>query len=140
MAYEIRKDRNHMYNIVNTNKQLVIKEGIELDEANIFCWQNKDPKKRYQILANSWARSHELTWYEIVDDLIIPNGYSTIEEARLAIVEDLQEYCYNNECETHPNPFDDYSIIETFTGEEIDYDISVEEASHPDPDFKAEEE
>ncbi|ASZ13266.1 hypothetical protein KTO58_07995 [Chitinophaga pendula] len=82
------------------------------------------------------ARSGELTWYKKLEDgTIIPNGYETIEEARLAIVEDLQELCLNNDYARHPNPHGDYSIMDTFTTEEVDYVISDEEASHPDPTF-----
>jgi hypothetical protein len=51
-------------------------------------------------------------------------------------VQDLQELCLNNDYETHPNPEGDYSIIDTFTGEEVEYSISDEEASHPIASFK----
>lgn len=139
MSYQIRKyPTKHDYSVFEVETNSIVKEDIDLDEANKLCWQNKDPLNRYQILANAWAVRHELTWYCEEEDILIPNGYATMEEARLAIVEDLQELCLNNDYATHPNPEGDYSIIDTFTGEEIDYSISEEEAKHPDPDFKPE--
>jgi hypothetical protein len=47
---------------------------------------------------------------------------------------DLKALCFNNDYETHPNPEGDYSIIDTFTGEEINYEITEEEARYPTED------
>lgn len=135
MTLEIRKNNNtYGYLIIESETGTIIKEVSDLDQANIELWANKNPEVRYQILANSWANSHELTWYDINDDLIIPNGYETFEEARLAMVEDLIELCLNNDYKTHPNPYGDYSIIDTFTGEEMDFQLAYEEYSHPYPE------
>ena len=138
MTYEIRK-HSWGYNVIDKESNAVLRHCDGLDEANRIWWLNRDPDNRYQIVANSWSRKKELTWYHEQDDgLVIPNGSATIEEARLAIVEDLQEVCGLNGYATHPNPEGDYSIIDTFTGEEVDYSITEEEARHPDPDFKPE--
>ena len=133
MTLEIR---NHSdgYLVIESETGKLHKAFQSLDEANQECWINKTPQLRYQILANSWANRHELTWCSYIDDLIVPNGYETFEEARLAIVEDLIELCLNNDYLEHPNPFGDYSIIDTFTGEELSYDLLPEEYCHPNPE------
>lgn len=135
VTYQIRQQGAGKYFVIDTKNDTVIKDGLYLDEANVISWQGKDPEKRYQILANSWARSNVLTWYSEENGIVITNGFPTLEEARLAIVEDLQEVCELNDYKYHPNPESDYSIIDTFTGEEVDYEISEKEGSHPDPDF-----
>jgi len=134
MIFEIKKQEDGNYTVVGTSDFIIYNcNHMTLDDAAIKCWQEKNPAKRYQIWANCFSGHKELTWYSQDDHIVIPNGYATIEEARLDIVRDLKEVCFNNDYETHPNRHGDYSIIDTFTGDEVDYQISEDEARHPDP-------
>lgn len=129
MTYEIKKNKNgYSYDVINKISRVIIKENIDLEEANKICWQEKNPTKRYQIFANSWAVKYALTWYEEKGGLIVPNSYKTIEDARLDIITDITEMGFNNDYETYPNPESLYSIIDTFTGESIAYSINAEKA------------
>lgn len=136
MTYQIKRQINGGYFVVNVFTNKILKENLCLDEANQFCWQDKEWSKRYQILSNCFNGKQELCWYyEETNGIVIPNGYASLEEARLDIVADLKEVCLNNDYVVHPNPNGDYSIIDTFTGQEMDYSISHEESMHPDPEF-----
>ncbi|MGN8037821.1 hypothetical protein ACTJJ0_22205 [Chitinophaga sp. 22321] len=136
MTYQIwENDTDYTYIVLDTKTNSIVGRYSTLDEANIMSWQSKKRRKRFQILANCFNGAMELTWYEKFGNLVIPNGYPTIEKARRDIVKDLKELCFNNDYLTHPNPEGDYSIIDTFTSEEVAYKISEEEASHPCPLF-----
>jgi len=137
MYYEIKKQSDGKYMAVGTSWFIIhIYKDLTLDDAARKCWLDKNPEKRYQIWANGFNGRQVLTWYSEDKNVIIPNAYASIEEARIRIVKKLKDVCCKNGYETHPNPHGDYSIIDTFTGDEVDYQISEKEAAYPtDADF-----
>jgi hypothetical protein len=138
MIYVIRKQSGGLYTVTGTSEVIIyIRKDLTLAEANKTSWLERSPAKRYQIVANCINGGQELTFYRQENDVIIPNGYPTIEEARNDIIKELKEVCYNNNYDTHPNPNGEFLIIDTFTGEKMDYQISNEEALFPSKeDFK----
>jgi len=132
MIYVIKKQLNGYYTVTGSGEYIIhVCKDLTLEEANRTSWLEKNPRRRYQVFANLYNGRQELTWYSQVQDIIILKRYPTIEEARFDIVRDLKEVCYNHKYKTHPNPHGSYAIIDTFTGDEVNYQISEEESRYP---------
>src|SRR5688572_5912345 len=137
MTYLLIKENDKSgYEVFDSSTLKILKRFENLDEANVFCWRNRDTERRYQILAKSRTIYEELTWYEQFGSVIIPNGFSSFEAARQAIIQDVKEICFLADYDIHPNPRGSYYIIDTFIAKNIPYVISYQEASHPDPCFQ----